>query len=401
MTSIHNTTTTDHPSTTQTPTNVISNVILSHLKDQRYIQIVQNIIKDLPINYHNESTNNNNNNQRILSWMPLLSSVIYFLLMNVTFSNGITLGSQYVGLESYQDPHHRGEKAWKRVSKLVFQILVSYIMFRPPDVIESSIPRQVRDARGVGESDTRISQREQLRGSARREIFLEQRRRLAERASRQINAPVQSPSVREDVTIDDYSTLTSFQKIRRTIFERFSPIGTLRWVIRMQIALYLIKGDYRMRKSDKMGKQKSLRQASQPSYDSIGYLIFLEGLASILSMSSIASVDILMYFKGQMNKMFKFISKGGNHTGSSLLSEVERKVPSVHSHHSTSKCQVVSRPCSICMNFKKFPSATPCGHVFCWDCIINWTMNVRKECPLCRRPCREQDVIFLKRFNKK
>jgi len=319
--------------------------------------------------------------------------------MNVTFSNGITLGSQYVGLESYQDPPHR-EKAWKRMSKLVLQIFVSYIMFRPPD-IESSIPGQVGDARGAGESDTRISQRERLRGSARREIFVEQRRRLAERASRQINAPVQSPSFREDVTIDEYSTLTSFQKIRRTIFQRFSPIVTLRWVIRMQIALYLIKGDYRMRKNGKMVKQQSLWQASRPSYDSIGYLIFLEGLASILSMSSIASVDILMYFKGKMNKMFKIISRGGNHTGSSLLSEVERKVPSVHSHHSTSKCQVVSRPCSICMNFKKFPSATPCGHVFCWDCIINWTMNVRKECPLCRRPCREQDVILLKRFNKR
>ncbi|KAK5778465.1 ubiquitin-protein ligase peroxin 10 PWA37_000280 [Arxiozyma heterogenica] len=50
-----------------------------------------------------------------------------------------------------------------------------------------------------------------------------------------------------------------------------------------------------------------------------------------------------------------------------------------------------SRQCALCLSFMVDPSCAPCGHVYCWDCLQNWT-NERPECPLCRQKCRPQQI---------
>ena len=55
------------------------------------------------------------------------------------------------------------------------------------------------------------------------------------------------------------------------------------------------------------------------------------------------------------------------------------------------------RRCPLCLDTRKDTSCTPCGHLFCWYCIMK-CVSVHPECPVCRHPVIPSRIVHLQNY---
>ncbi|XP_050499884.1 peroxisome biogenesis factor 10-like [Diabrotica virgifera virgifera] len=53
--------------------------------------------------------------------------------------------------------------------------------------------------------------------------------------------------------------------------------------------------------------------------------------------------------------------------------------------------------CILCAENIKSACSTPCGHIFCWNCIYE-SLQYQKNCPICREEVNSSRIIFLQNF---
>ncbi|KAH8315773.1 hypothetical protein KR067_001859 [Drosophila pandora] len=144
---------------------------------------------------------------------------------------------------------------------------------------------------------------------------------------------------------------------------------------------YLDASKYQLSKRTTGINYVLIRHWLQPEFSLYGYKIL--GVITFLQVTvslAISGWDAWREHKRQQLEALKKVGKKFLLRGSSV-NETESDAPQ----------------CILCLEPRTNSSLTPCGHIFCWSCLLEW-LEERDECPLCRESLKKSQVIQLQNY---
>jgi len=425
-------------------------LLLGLEKDERYRQSLSSLISNVVTPYLNTSPTNTTSTgaarrpDQIDGLKPEINLLVRIIHAVVLSKEGTSLGLEYVGLRYHQ------KKSFRLRIFVVVYVLFPYISDRASRTgwkdlmnVKISFPMLMKKCCPAH------VEREQLRGEDRRRLFEESRQRMLNRARIAEESSIDDNAIQAqgDSAVIALETaqrrggfrtqrlLASFRKnMCALVLKALEQIdvakesrfptphgpsnyssnindsdssgnprslgrlgGLFKWLIRLNLALFYVNGKYPsilhrltgLRISN--GHQHDLKvKAGNVQYNAIGLMVIGQSLAKLVQ--AIAEIS-LNHFYARKKRVLK------TQSALSTTNHLDAAVPSIEqSHNAITAFSDVN--CGICMHARKHSAAqVSCGHVFCWHCLHNWVATVRAECPLCRAPSRQQEIIALQNYS--
>lgn len=140
-------------------------------------------------------------------------------------------------------------------------------------------------------------------------------------------------------------------------------------------------------------QEQEFRNESSNGYKILGYILLIQNLSN----SASSLMEMIAKIQANSSQKDKFSSDKDPSNG--IITGLREQDNTQHINLSDSSAlpfiSSESRNCILCLTDMTDPSAASCGHIFCWDCIINWCKE-RPECPLCRQECHDQQVLLIR-----
>lgn len=331
--------------------SIIPETLLAFAKDDRYVGQCQSLLRETAEGLGLDITSTDG-----VAWL------LYALL--VVRRAGRTLGMSYMGLRP-----NRSRSLWLAMALgACGSIAVQHWM------------------KTNQEGETAM---EHLRGRARLSFHQEQRQAMIRRS--QERPMVQPEQHCDSLTFVDRAKQLVKQYLREIASSTISSQGPHalpstqvlslgKWILRLQLAHFCVTGRFpswlHRLLGVRIGKSEEYRSnllANRPTtFHLAGMLIGLQASAMVLKKAA-HLLSAALVARNPRNPR----STLEDHTGTSARTKT-----------------LTATVCGICGLPRTEPAAPrSCGHVSCWKCLQQWVSSTRPECPMCRSPCRAQDII--------